>query len=141
MSEPEWKPVTHENCARVQGPFYHGTSQRLAIGDRLAPGFGSNFEAGRISNHVYFSKQLEAAVWGAELATALTGSAGRGHIYLVEPTGTFEDDPNLTNKRFSGNPTQSYRSAQPLAIVGMLDDWTGHSAEVLQQMLDGLAEK
>jgi rifampin ADP-ribosylating transferase len=141
MSNPEWTPVTYESCGNVKGPFYHGTKYDLEIGDLLAPGFASNFEAGRISNNVYFSALLEPAVWGAELSTSLVGDKGRGYIYIVEPTGAFEDDPNLTNKRFAGNPTQSYRTRHPLRIVGKVDDWEGHPPEVLQQMLEGLKEK
>ena len=141
MSNPDWTPVTHESCGDVKGPFYHGSKYRLEAGDLLVPGFASNFEEGRISNHVYFSALLEPAVWGAELATALAGSTDRGVVYIVEPTGTFEDDPNLTNKRFPGNPTQSYRTRHPMRIIGKLEDWAGHPPEVLQQMLDGLKEK
>lgn len=138
MSTQEWQPVTHANCGAVEGPFYHGTKHRLAPGALLVPGHASNFEQGRISNHVYFSATLEAAVWGAELATALAGIAERGHVYLVEPTGSFEDDPNLTNKRFPGNPTKSYRTRAPLRILGELGDWQGHPPEVIRQMLDRL---
>ena len=90
-------------------------------------------------NHVYFTAALETPVWGAELATALAGESGRGHVYVVEPLGPFEDDPNVTNKRFPGNPTHSYRSQQPLRVVEEVDDWPGHPPEVLQGMLDSLA--
>jgi rifampin ADP-ribosylating transferase len=90
-------------------------------------------------NNIYFSALLEPAVWGAELATALAGIAERGHVYVVEPTGPFEDDPNLTNKRFPGNPTQSYRSRHPLRVVREVHDWEGHPPEVLNQMLESLA--
>lgn len=141
MTNQEWTPVTHEDCSHVKGPFYHGTRYHLEIGDLLIPGFASNYEKGRVSNNVYFTAVLDTAVWGAELATSLAGIKGPGYIYIVEPTGTFEDDPNLTNKRFAGNPTQSYRTRQPLRIVGEVKDWTGHPPEVLQQMLDGLEEK
>ena len=140
MSTPEWTPVTHDNSGHVPGPFYHGTRIRLQPGDLLTAGQASNFEEGRVSNNVYFSALLEPAVWGAELAVALAGEAGRGHVYIVEPTGTFEDDPNLTNKRFPGNPTRSYRTRAPLRIVGEVEDWTGHPPEVLRQMLDHLEE-
>jgi rifampin ADP-ribosylating transferase len=85
-------------------------------------------------NYVYFTATLDAATWGAELA----GGEGRERIYIVEPTGDFEDDPNLTDKKFSGNPTQSFRSRAPLRIVGELPDWVGHSAEKMQAMRDGL---
>jgi len=141
MDNADWTPVTHESCGHVKGPFYHGTRYELEIGELLVPGFASNFEAGRISNNVYFSALLEPAIWGAELATSLAGEPGRGRIYIVEPTGTFEDDPNLTNKRFPGNPTQSYRTRDPLKVVGKVEDWQGHPPEVLQMMLDSLREK
>ena len=138
MNNDEWIPVSHENCEQVNGPFYHGTKANLVIGDLLISGRQSNFEEGRISNHIYFSTCLEAPIWGAELAMSLSGLDGRGHIYIVEPTGPFEDDPNLTNKKFPGNPTQSYRTREPLRIVGVVEDWDGHPTEVLQGMLDSL---
>jgi hypothetical protein len=141
MDNPAWTPVTHDSCSHIAGPFYHGTCRQLAAGDLLVRGYASNYEAGRISNNVYFSAALEAAIWGAELSTAYAGTAGPGHVYIVEPVGTFEDDPNLTNKRFPGNPTRSYRTHQALRIVGEVKDWTGHPPELLQQMLDSLADK
>jgi len=132
-------PVTHEHCEHVQGPFFHGTKAALAVGDELVPGRGSNFQEGRVMNHVYFTAVVETAVWGAELATALAGSGERGRIYVVEPLGPFEDDPNVTDKRFPGNPTRSYRTRHPLRVVGELEHWVGHDPEVLKGMLDGLA--
>ncbi len=131
--------MTFESYGHVEGPFFHGTKAHLDIGAELAPGYGSNFQDGRVSNNIYFSAALESAVWGAELATALAGIEERGRIYEVEPTGPFEDDPNLTNKRFPGNPTRSYRSRNPLRIVGEVADWERHAPEVLQGMLDSLA--
>jgi rifampin ADP-ribosylating transferase len=116
------------------GVFLHGTKASLAVGDLLVPGQESNFEDGRTMNHVYFTATLDAAVWGAELAAG----AGRGRIYLVEPTGEFEDDPNVTDKKFPGNPTRSFRSRAPLRIVGELTEWVGHPAERLQAMRDGI---
>jgi hypothetical protein len=133
-------PVTYEHCDHVGGPFLHGTKAVLQVGDELVPGHGSNFQAGRVMNHVYFTALEETAAWGAELATALAGSTGRGHVYVVEPLGPFEDDPNVTDKRFPGNPTESYRTRSPLRVVGELADWRGHPPEVLQHMLDRLAE-
>jgi len=112
------------------GVYLHGTQAELVVGDLLVPGRESNFETGRMMNYVYFSATLDAAVWGAELASG----EGRGHIYIVEPTGEFEDDPNLTDKRFPGNPTQSFRSCEPLRVVGELVDWVGHSPEKLEAM-------
>jgi rifampin ADP-ribosylating transferase len=135
----EWTPVTHANCHNVLGPFYHGTKAQLSEGDLIAPGHRSHFE-GRALKHVYFSALLEPAVWGAELAMSLSGAVGRGSIYVVEPTGALEDDPNLTNRRFPGNPTQSYRTTAPLRIIGSMREWEPHSPEVLQGMLDSLAD-
>lgn len=133
-------PVTYETCASVEGPFFHGTRFAIGIGEELVPGRGSNYQAGRVSNHLYFAALVETAAWGAELATALAGSDGRGHVYVVEPLGPFEDDPNVTDKRFPGNPTQSYRTRDPLRVVGEVDDWPGHDPQVLQGMLDHLAQ-
>ena len=118
------------------GVYLHGTKADLATGQRVVPGRESNFEAGRLMNYVYFTATLDAAVWGAELASG----EGRGRIYLVEPTGAFEDDPNLTDKRFPGNPTQSFRSREPLRVLGELVDWVGHPNEQVQAMRHGLAE-
>jgi rifampin ADP-ribosylating transferase len=113
-----------------QDTFLHGTKADLAVGDLLVAGRESNFEAGRVMNYVYFTATLDAAVWGAELAAG----DGRGRIYIVEPTGAFEDDPNVTDKKFPGNPTQSFRSREPLRVVGELIDWVGHSPEKLETM-------
>jgi hypothetical protein len=122
-----------------EGPFYHGTKAVLAVGDELVPGYRSNYQEGRVSNNIYFTSLLETAAWGAELATALAGSHGRGHIYVVEPVGPFEDDPNVTDKKFPGNPTRSYRTPHPLRVVDEVEGWEGHPPDVLQAMLDGLA--
>jgi rifampin ADP-ribosylating transferase len=114
--------------------FYHGTNADLCLGDLIRPGFSSNFVE-RGLKHIYFSATLEAATWGAELAKG----EGRGRIYIVEPTGEFEDDPNLTDKKFPGNITASYRSTEPLRVVGEVKGWVGHSPEQLQAMRNGLA--
>jgi rifampin ADP-ribosylating transferase len=137
QDDTAWVATTFENCRSVAGPFYHGTAAELEPGDLLVPGFGSNYEKGRISNHVYFSTMV--ASLAAQMAAALTGVQGRGHVYIVEPTGPFEDDPNVTNKRFRGNPTKSYRSRHPLRIVAELDDWEEHGPDVITGMLDRLA--
>jgi rifampin ADP-ribosylating transferase len=118
------------------GPFFHGTKADLAPGDRLEPGRGSNYGEGRRANYVYLTATLDAATWGAELATG----DGPGRIYRVEPTGSLENDPNLTDKRFPGNPTRSYRTREPLRVVGEVEDWQGHPPDVLQQMRDHLLE-
>ncbi len=130
---PTGEPVAFE--IYEPGVYLHGTKSELAVGDLLVPGRESNFEHGRVMNHIYFTATLDAAVWGAELAAG----EGRGRIYVVEPTGVFEDDPNVTDKRFPGNPTQSFRSREPLRVTGELVEWVGHSPEKLQAMLDGLA--
>ena len=126
------EPVPFE--IHEDGVYLHGTKADLTVGDLLVPGRESNFEEGRVMNYVYFTATLDAATWGAELAAG----EGRGRIYVVEPTGEFEDDPNVTNKRFPGNPTQSFRTREPLRVVGELVDWVGHSPEKLQAMRDGL---
>jgi len=114
--------------------FYHGTKADLASGDLIRPGFGSNF-VDRELKHIYFTATLDAATWGAELAKG----DGQGRIYIVEPVGPFEDDPNLTDKKFPGNITASYRSTEPLRVVREVADWVGHTPEQLQAMRDGLA--
>ncbi len=118
------------------GALLHGTKADLAVGDLLLPGRLSNFEEGRTMNHVYVTATLDAATWGAELAVG----EGRGRIYFVEPTGALEDDPNVTDKKFPGNPTRSYRTREPVKVVGELVEWVGHSPDQLQAMRDGLAE-
>jgi rifampin ADP-ribosylating transferase len=116
--------------------YYHGTRADLAPGDLIAPGYSSNYGSRRQANHVYFTATIDAAVWGAELAAG----AGEGRIFVVEPTGAFEDDPNLTDKRFPGNPTKSYRSRDPLRVTGELTAWEGHPPDVLQAMRDHLEQ-
>lgn len=117
-------------------PHYHGTKADFRVGDLIAPGWKSNFTADeRALRHVYFARTLEAAKWGAELALG----DGAPRIYLVEPTGPIEDDPNVTNKRFRGNPTKSFRSLAPLRVTGEVTGWQGHSPEAIKAMKDGLA--
>ncbi len=118
------------------GPFYHGTKAHLAPGDVLEPGYSSNYGGRAKANFVYLTATLDAAIWGAELGVG----EGPGRIYRVEPTGPFEDDPNLTDQRFPGNPTRSYRSKEPLRIVEELLGWEPHPPELLQNMLTHLEE-
>jgi hypothetical protein len=117
-------------------PFYHGTKADLSPGDLIGPGYASNYGQRRKAAYVYLTATLDAAVWGAELASG----EGPGRIYVVEPTGAFEDDPNLTDKRFPGNPTRSYRTRDPLRVVGEIAAWQAHSPEQLEAMKDHLAE-
>ncbi|MFD8207072.1 NAD(+)--rifampin ADP-ribosyltransferase [Streptomyces sp. NPDC059695] len=116
------------------GTYLHGTKADLAAGDLLVPGYASNYEEGRVSRNVYFSETLDAAVWGAELAAG----DGEGRIYVVEPTGVVEDDPNVTDKKFPGNPTRSFRTSDPVRIVSELRGWVGHSPDQIKAMRDGL---
>lgn len=118
--------------AHDSGPFFHGTKTDLKVGDLLEPGYSSNYGERRTANYVYLTATLDAATWGAELAV----DEGPGRIYRVEPTGPFEDDPNLTDKKFPGNLTRSYRTQQPLRVIGEVSDWEGHSPGVLQDMRD-----
>ncbi|MHA6261155.1 NAD(+)--rifampin ADP-ribosyltransferase [Sporosarcina sp. CAU 1771] len=115
------------------GPFFHGTKAKLKIGDMLVPLHVSNYQDKK-SNYIYFTATLDAAKWGAELAK----STSEERIYLVEPTGDFENDPNVTDKRFPGNPTRSYRSKSPLKIIAELSSWERHSDEQINQMLSSL---
>jgi len=115
-------------------PLYHGTKADLKLGDLIAPGYSSNYGKGRKAAYVYLTATLDAAAWGAELAL---GEAP-GRIYIVETTGAIEDDPNLTDKKFPGNPTKSYRSRDPLKVTGEIRDWRGHSREQLQAMRENV---
>jgi Rifampin ADP-ribosyl transferase len=114
--------------------FFHGTKVDLKPGDLINPGYSSNYGSGKKAAYIYFTATLNAAIWGAELA--LGDSPGR--IYVVETTGSFEDDPNLTDKKYPGNPTFSYRSKSPLRVIGEVVNWQGHSADELKAMKDGV---
>jgi hypothetical protein len=143
----DWNPPGHPSMLwrspsplRVMGevtewPLYHGTRADLKPGDLIEPGRKPNFGTRmRMTNYVYLTATLDAATWGAELAAG----EGPGRIYTVEPTGPVEDDPNLTDKKYRGNPTRSFRSRDPLRVTGELLDWQGHPPEVLKAMKDGI---
>jgi len=117
------------------GPFYHGTKADLSVGDFLTAGFRSNYRPDIVMNHVYFT----ALVDGAGLAAALASGAGDERVYIVEPTGPFENDPNVTDKKFPGNPTRFYRSQAPVKIVGEVTDWVRLTPEQRQQWRERLA--
>jgi len=123
----------------LQKPFaqtyFHGTKADLKLGDFIKAGFNSNFGQRKNAKYIFLTATLDAAIWGAELAIG----EGRERIYLVEPTGAIEDDPDLTDRKFPGNPTQSFRSTQPFKVVGEITLWQGHPAEQVQAMKDGLA--
>ena len=127
----------HEPQAPIQNAFsqtfFHGTKADLKIGDLIETGFNSNF-ADRKLKHIYLTSTLNAAIWGAELASG----TGRERIYLVEATGPLEDDPNVTDKKFPGNPTMSYRSTQPFKVIGEVTVWQEHTPEQIKAMKDGL---
>ncbi len=114
--------------------YYHGTKANLNIGDLIVPGYTSNYGQRKKAKYIYLTATLEAAIWGAELAFG----DDRERIYIVEPTGPIEDDPNLTDKKFPGNPTKSYRSSSPFKVTGEIHEWTSHPPEQLKMMKDNL---
>jgi rifampin ADP-ribosylating transferase len=118
-----------------RGPFYHGTKAYLKPGDLLTPGFGSNYKSDLIMNHIYFTAMIN----GAGLAASMAKGDGEERVYIVEPTGEFEDDPNVTNKKFPGNPTRSYRTDSPLKIIGELRDWARQTPEEREKWRERLA--
>lgn len=115
--------------------YFHGTKADLKVGDLIEAGFNSNFGQRKNAKYIFLTATLDAAIWGAELALG----EERERIYLVEPTGEIEDDPDLTDRKFPGNPTKSYRSKNPFKVVGEVTIWQGHSAEQVKAMKDGLA--
>ncbi|MGO4456546.1 NAD(+)--rifampin ADP-ribosyltransferase [Streptomyces sp. M-16] len=118
-----------------EGPFFHGTKAKLRVGDHLTAGFRSNYRPDIVMNHIYFTALRD----GAGLAAELASGEGTPRVYVVEPTGKFENDPNVTDKKFPGNPTRSYRSRDPLLIVGEVTDWRRQTPEALQMWRDRLA--
>jgi tetratricopeptide (TPR) repeat protein len=127
--------LSHKNSPSDKGPFYHGTKADLQVGELLIPGFGSNYKSDIIMNHIYFT----ALVNGAGLAAALAKGDGRERVYIVEPTGIFENDPNVTDKKFPGNPTRSYRTGAPLKITGEITDWARITPAELEKWREKLA--
>jgi rifampin ADP-ribosylating transferase len=115
--------------------YFHGTRADLKVGDMIEVGFNSNFGQRKNAKYIFLTATLDAAIWGAELALG----EGRERIYLVEPMGEIEDDPDLTDRKFPGNPTKSYRSTSPFRVVGEVTIWQGHSPEQVKAMKDGLA--
>lgn len=122
---------TNETVTKPE-EYYHGTKADLQPGDLIENGFNSNYGQRKKAKYVYLAATLEASIWGAELAQG----DGPGRIYIVEPTGAIEDDPNLTDKKFPGNPTKSYRSLSPLRVIGEVKTWQGHPPEQLKAMKD-----
>ncbi|MFD5440943.1 NAD(+)--rifampin ADP-ribosyltransferase [Streptomyces tendae] len=118
-----------------EGPFFHGTKADLRVGEHLTAGFPSNYRPEIVMNHIYFTALRD----GAGLAAELAAGDGEPRVYAVEPTGEFEHDPNVTDKKFPGNPTRSYRSTAPLRVVGEVTDWTRLTPEALQTWRDRLA--
>ncbi len=127
--------ISFKDKSSDKGPFYHGTKADLQVGDSLIAGNRSNYKSELIMNHIYFT----ASANGAGLAAALAKGDGRERVYIVEPTGNFENDPNVTDKKFPGNPTRSYRTRAPLKIVGEVTDWLRLTPEELQKWREKLA--
>jgi hypothetical protein len=121
------------------GPFFHGTIVNLDVGEYLTPGHRSNYRPEIVMNHVYFTALIDGAGLAAEIAAELAGGAARPRVYAVEPTGAFENDPNVTDKKFPGNPTRSYRSSAPLRILGEITEWTRLTPEQLQMWRERLS--
>ena len=115
--------------------FFHGTKADLKVGDFIGPGFASNFAEGKASRYIFFTSTLDAAIWGAELALG----EGKPRIYVVEPTGEHENDPDLTDQKFPGNPSQSYRSEYPCKVIAEVILWEGHPAVEVMAMQEALA--
>ena len=122
-----------------EGPFFHGTLADLRVGDLLTAGRRSNYRSEVVMNHVYFTALLDGAGLAAEVAVMLAGGTATPRVYAVEPTGEFEDDPNVTDKKFPGNPTRSYRSRAPLRVVGEVQDWTRLTPEALEAWRERLS--
>jgi tetratricopeptide (TPR) repeat protein len=141
LGDPDNTKKNHESAVSFKynpsdkGPFYHGTKADLQVGDLLTAGGNSNYKTELVMNHIYFT----ALVNGAGLAAALAKGDGRERVYIVEPTGVFENDPNVTDKKFPGNPTRSYRSRAPLKIVGEVNDWVKQTPEEIQKWRERLA--
>ena len=137
---PHVPPARSPTVSRMRepsdtGPFFHGTRADLRVGDLLTPGFRSNYRPEIVMNHVYFTALRD----GAGLAAELAAGTGDPRVYAVEPTGAFEDDPNVTDKKFPGNPTRSYRSRAPLRVIGEVTDWTRLTPEALATWQQRLA--
>ena len=126
-------------ASREEGPFFHGTVADLQSGDMLTAGCPSNYRPEVVMNHIYFTALRDGAGLAAEIAAELATGDAAPHVYEVEPTGTFEDDPNVTDKKFPGNPTRSYRSIHPLKVIGEVTDWTRLTPEALQAWRERLA--
>jgi hypothetical protein len=133
MEQNKIKP-NEQNPTPFAQTYFHGTRAELKVGDLIEVGFNSNFGQRKNARYIFLTATLDAAIWGAELAFG----EGRERIYLVEPTGPIEDDPDLTDKRFPGNPTKSYRSTHPFRAVGEVTIWQGHSSEQVRAMKEGL---
>jgi hypothetical protein len=138
LNSEKFRSLSDENKDKVidEGPFYHGTKADLKSGDLLTPGSSSNYKDGLVMNHIYFTALLN----GAGLAASLAKGEGAERVYVVQPTGRFENDPNVTDKKFPGNLTRSYRSSSPLKISGEINDWKKQTPEQLKEWKDKLAK-
>lgn len=134
MEQKETTPYTEQAATPFARTYFHGTKAHLKAGDLITPGYNSNYGQQKNARYIFLTATLDAAIWGAELASG----NGPERIYLVEPTGEIEDDPDLTDKKFPGNPTQSYRSVWPCRVVGEVSRWTGHPPGQIQKMKEHL---
>ena len=126
---------TNKRASVFAQTYFHGTKADLKVGDMIEVGYNSNYGEGKSARYIFLTATLDAAIWGAELAYG----EGRGRIYCVEPTGPVENDPDLTDKKFPGNPTMSFRSEHPFRVVGEVVGWVGHDADQVNAMKAGLA--
>lgn len=136
MSDREQQRNATAKDVLEEGPFYHGTRADLAVGDLLTAGHRSNYRPEIVMNHIYFTALPD----GAGLAAALCPGPGRERVYIVQPSGDYENDPNVTDKKFPGNPTRSYRSKEPLRIVGEVESWTRLTAAAIKEWRERLAQ-
>lgn len=137
MEQNQEEKKLYSKCASpFAQSYFHGTKADLKVGDLIEVGFNSNFGKRKNAKYIFLTATLDASVWGAELAIG----EGRERIYLVEPTGVIEDDPDLTDKKFPGNPTKTYRSIHPFRVVGEVTIWQGHPAEQVKTMKDHLEQ-
>lgn len=134
MGNKEEQKITEKAATPFAQSYFHGTKAELQIGELIDVGYNSNYGHQKNAKYIFLSATLDAAIWGAELAFG----EGRERIYLVEPTGEIEDDPDLTDKKFPGNPTKSYRSVHPFKVIGKVTLWQGHPAEQVAAMKEHL---
>ena len=133
-------PVGLRKNVKEEGPLYHGTRAALRPGDLLTPGRASNYGSRQKAKYVYLTARREGAALAAELAAELAAGEGPARVYVVEPLGPIEDDPNVTDRKFPGNPTRSYRTRQPLRVVREDSGWTPLPPEALEKIRERIRQ-